>query len=101
LCKLAAVDPPRLLHRRLEAGYTDSLVLAAAGEPEAVDADTQERITHRAQRAEETRRRDAWHGIRGDLQHIVDELGRAFGPAVADELRDLRRGIDRLNRKLA
>jgi hypothetical protein len=103
LCNAGGVadeDPPRLLHRRLEAGYTDKPMLAAAGEPEAVDAETQEQLTRQSQRREDSRRNANWHEIRGQLQATIDEIARAFGTVASEELRDFRRGIDRLNRKL-
>jgi hypothetical protein len=42
------VEPPRLLHRRSQNGYTTTPSMAMSMEPEAVDVDTQHRITKTA-----------------------------------------------------
>lgn len=44
-------DEPRLLHRRSQNGYTSTPSMAMSMEPEAVDRDTQERLTQRAAEA--------------------------------------------------
>lgn len=49
-------DEPRLLHRRSQNGYTSTPSMAMSMEPEAVDEDTQDRITKRSREAEQVRR---------------------------------------------
>jgi hypothetical protein len=90
---------PRLLHRRSELGYTDRIATALAAEPEAVDADTQDELTRSAGMREHDRRRRTWAGVRGRLTDALDELGR-LGADVQEELRAMRRTLDRLERKL-
>ena len=41
-------DPPRLLHKHSEHGYTHSTHEALTDEPEAIDTTTQQRLTHEA-----------------------------------------------------
>lgn len=50
---LLTVDQPRFLHRRVHRGYTTEPQFAIPGEPEAVDATTQDWITARADRDHE------------------------------------------------
>jgi hypothetical protein len=94
-------DRPRLLHRRLELGYTDQPVLAAAGEPEAIDGAAQAAITRSAQLREAQRRGHNWAALRARFQADIAATAAAFGPLVTDELRSFRRGLDRIDRKLS
>jgi hypothetical protein len=93
-------DPPRLLHRRSEFAYTDHPTRALAGEPEAVDQQTQARLTAEAARGAEARRRSLWRDVRGRLLGDLELLRSEFGPSVAQELRGIRREVDRLGGKL-
>jgi hypothetical protein len=93
------VEPPRLLHRRL--GYTTSIREALPHEPEAVSAETQAELTARALRTVNARKRQAWLESRGRLERELEQLRWCFGSAIADELRGIRRAIDRLEQKLA
>ena len=94
------VDEPRLLHRRSELGYTNRSVEAANGEPEAVSEDEQARITASAHRREAGDRHEQWLRIRRELEEHLDELRSTFGSLVANELRALRRELDRLDVRL-
>jgi hypothetical protein len=94
-------DSRRLLARRSEFGYTDRVDRAMNGEPEAVSREEQHRITAEAQfRA---RRREAliWLEIRGRIERDLGYLQDQFGPQIANELRAMRRELDRLGRRLA
>ena len=92
-------QPPRLLHRRSERGYTDRIASALALEPEAVDAETQERQSLAARRAERERQRAAWRPVRADLQRARDLL-LAQQLTGASNVRVLQRFIDRLDRRI-
>jgi hypothetical protein len=95
------VDPPRLLHRRSELGYTEARALALPGEPEAVDAATQARLTELAHRREQDRRRADWLEARRQLIAVLDWLGsRPLGLELRDEMRGIRRVLDRADRRL-
>jgi len=95
------VDRPRLLASRSEVGYVDSTRRALVDEPEAVSAEEQAHLTRQAHVAGSRRRRREWQAIRGCLEEQADALKTRFGPEVSNELRELRRTIDRLERKLA
>ena len=62
--------------------------------------DEQARQTRRGRAGDDERRLAEWRLIRRRLELEVEELRQRFGVEVADELRALRRTIDRLERKL-
>ena len=80
------MDVLRLLHRHSEHGYTSRTHEAMNDEPEAVDHDTQRRLTHDA---------------RPRLLKTLGALHCGIGNDVAHELRAIRREVDRIDRKLA
>ena len=80
-----AVDPPRLLHRRSEQGYTRSSAVALHGEPEAVSESEQRAISTEA-RARFTEAR-ADELARVDAKRWCDRLRRV-------EMRARDRGVD-------
>jgi hypothetical protein len=94
-------DPPRLLHKHSEHGYTQHPHEALTDEPEAVDHDTQQRLTHEAQLRHTQRQRELWHDSRGRLLENLDLVQQHLGSDVAHELRAIRREIDRIERRLA
>jgi hypothetical protein len=65
-----------------------------------VSEDEQVKQTRRAHAGDDARRRNEWVLIRARMEKDVDELRTRFGVEVSDELRALRRTIDRLARKL-
>ena len=70
------------------------------GEPEAVSPEEQKRQTEAAHLRAGAERRDAWLAWRSRLEPLLDELRVSFGPRVANELRSMRREVDRLDSKL-
>jgi hypothetical protein len=94
------VDEPRLLHRRSELGYTRRSPEALEEEPEAVDADTQARLTRESRRRATLDRLAAWRSMRDRLEDVLDEARAAFGPLIANELRGIRRELDRVDARL-
>jgi hypothetical protein len=94
-------EPPRLLAARSEHGYTSRIAEALPVEPEAVSAQTQTFLTSTARQHATRTRRHAWLEQRRRLEADLAELAGTFGPLITDELRGLRRGIDRLHSKLA
>ena len=97
----AVTEPPRLLHARSQFGYTAHLAEALASEPEAVPAATQRALTSQATRRAEDRRRAVWQGSRARFWAELDYVSRTFGREAREELRALRRDLERLDRKLA
>jgi len=95
------MDLLRLLHRHSHYGYTQHPHEAMTDEPEAVDHDTQQRLTHEAQLRHTQRQRELWHATRARLLNELDLAHHHFGTQVVNELRAIRREIDRINRKLA
>jgi len=91
----------RLLHRHSEHGYTSRTHEAMNDEPEAVDHDTQRRLTHDARLRQAQRRRELWHDSRDRLLENLDLVQQHFGSDVAHELRAIRRELDRIERRLA
>ena len=95
------MDLLRLLHRHSPYGYTQHPHEAMTDEPEAVDHDTQQRLTHEAQLRHTQRQRELWRDSRPRLLETLGALHRGFGNDVAHELRAIRREVDRIDRKLA
>lgn len=93
-------DTPRLLHRNSQNGYTGTPSMALNREPEAVDADTQHRITKAAQenravaRAAELAEQEIKSATRRMRQDLL-ELSRD-GVSTAEFLTRLRRELDGL-----
>ena len=69
-------------------------------EPEAVSADEQRRLTARATQRALAARRSAWQKSRLALAAELEVLKETFGNEISDELRQLRRTIDRLQTKI-
>lgn len=94
-------DPPRLLHRRSEHGYTAEPALALAQEPEAVSRATQGRLSEEARVRARSRARGEWEPYRMLLVECLEEASRQpFSYAVRDDLRAIRRGVDRVSSRL-
>ena len=103
VCRLVGVDvdAPRLLHRRSQFGYTRSVHEALRDEPEAVDVATQRRLSELAHVREQERRRADWLEARVRLLEVVGWLqARPLGVELRDELRAIRRVVDRADRRL-
>jgi hypothetical protein len=94
-------DPPRLLHKHSEHGYTQHTHEALTDEPEAVNAETQRRLTHEADLRQTQRQRQLWQDIRPQLLNDLEQLHHHFGTLVTNELRAIRRELDRIERRLA
>ena len=94
-------DPPRLLHKHSEHGYTQHTHEALTDEPEAVNAETQRRLTHEADLRQTQRQRQLWQDIRPQLLNQLELLRHHLGPLATSELRTIHRELDRLQRKLA
>jgi hypothetical protein len=94
-------QPPRLLGRRT--GYTDKPHLALAGEPEAVDRDTQHQLTHHGTHnwMAELAQREHENAARHLGERLLD-LERAHNRGELDASRQLaaiRRRIEALEHK--
>jgi hypothetical protein len=93
------LDRPRLLHRRSELGYTDRLQAAVPGEPEAVPADYQRRLTAEAPRRAAARDLEVWtparDRIRGELERLRQHR---FARDLSSDLRVIERQVEKLNR---
>ena len=97
---VSRVDKPRLLHGRSELAYTTDPARALKAEPEAVSQDVQLELTRRVETRARSIRIELWLEARGRLQDESVRLRDAFGSEIADDLRALRRLLDRLDRKL-
>jgi hypothetical protein len=92
---------PRLLHRHSQFGYTRSVHEGLFAEPEAVSAEEQRRLSEQAQRRAQARRRDDWAQVRGQLLQLLSQLAaRPLGRELVNELRAMRRTIDRIDRRV-
>lgn len=94
-------EHPRLLHARSEHGYTSRQAEALPGEPEAVSAETQRRLTRQAGDRASQRRRSEWLAVRDRWAVELEQLLRSYGREAGEELRLLQRGLERVDRKLA
>lgn len=98
------VDPPRLLHRRSEKGYTTEPHEALQGEHEAVDAQTLEQYAQEnwerfnEMRSEERQREEA-RSLAAKLRE-AEARARKQGIDVRDELSHIHATIKRVNDKL-
>ncbi len=72
-------DPIRLLHFHSEHGYTDRPAQAMRGEPEAVPASYQRRLSEQAHRREQERLQSAWV----ETAHVIDVALTTFAAAAA------------------
>ena len=93
-------DTPRLLHRHSEHGYTDRPEQALNGEPEAVTAAEQRRLTADAKQRATDRERDAWHRFQSIVVPELATLNLALDRGHASDLRALARQLERIDRKL-
>lgn len=94
-------DPVRLLHRRAELGYTDRNWLAMTQEPEAVSEADQAWLSDRAKINEKERLRSDWAPFQVVLLRVLDEAQeRPFAQSIRDELRTIRRGVERVGKRL-
>jgi hypothetical protein len=93
---LVGADPPRLLARRSEIGYVDRVDLALPDEPEAVPFDYQARLAREAR----SRDRDTFVEQRDTIKAALDLLdGAGFAP-ISNDVRLMRRTLERMDRKL-
>jgi hypothetical protein len=82
-------------------GYTDKPSLAVREEPEAVPPEDQEWLTEQAKARDRERLFGEWEPLKRMILRIVEEAGgRAFGPRVRDELRVIRRSVERVSQRL-
>lgn len=93
-------DPPRLLHRHSEYGYTTQPREAIEGEPEAVSADYQRRLANGAETAEREREREAIAAAAEVIRAALDALtARKLSPTVRATARSMARQLDKLEGK--
>jgi hypothetical protein len=97
-----AYDRPRLLHRRSELGYTDTTQTAMQGEPEAVPAEYQRRLTDAARRRQEAAQQEAWRRAHGEITDAVEEFKRDGHPdrRLLADVRAIERTASRVDRRL-
>ena len=95
------MDPPRLLARRSQYGYTDDPAFAVISEPEAVSASAQAEITAASQRRERQTIADEWRGRRLVLMREIEWLqSQRFQRDVRSTVRALQRQVDKLDARL-
>jgi hypothetical protein len=96
-------DPIRLLHVQSEHGYTDRPVQAMRGEPEAVAASYQRRLSDQAHRRDRERLQSAWV----ETAQVIDVALTAFAAIAADDrtvqngVHAVRRSTEALGRRVA
>jgi hypothetical protein len=91
-------DEPRLLHMRSQYGYTQRPSEAMIGEPEAVSADTQRRLTRDAARAQDERDRELFREAAEHVDVLLARLEERAG--MRSQIRAVRRQLEELGRKL-
>jgi len=96
-----SAEPLRLLHQRSQYAYTTSIAEALVDEPEAVSADWQMALTHRAQLGAEDRARRARIERRDELARVIAWAGELHLHDAGRELRAVRHALARLDRRLA
>jgi hypothetical protein len=94
-------DAPRLLARRSEYGYVDRPGLALTREPEAIDAEEQERQTIDARRRDRERRLDAWRPARSLIFAGLVAFQPAADSRSASDLRAIERTLRRIDQRLS
>jgi hypothetical protein len=101
LCLPAAIDAPRLLHRRSEHGYTSDPTRALGDAGEAVPVEAQAELTARVHRSERQAQLDEWARRKAAIQREIDWLtSQRFRRDVRSDLRALQRQVDRLDARL-
>jgi hypothetical protein len=91
----------RLLHERSEHGYTDQPYRAMRDEPEAVTEEEQRQLTMDAHLLARELIRQEWMMARGSIQDGIDFLAsRPYAKLIGDDLRQLRRDLERTQRTL-
>lgn len=94
-------DPPRLLHRRSEHGYTSDPTRALGDAGEAVPVEAQAELTARAHRSERQAQLEEWEQRRQAIQRQIDWLySQRFQRDVRSQLRALQRQVDKLDARL-
>ena len=95
-------DPPRLLHRRSQYGYTNDPSRALYREPEAVGRDDQAMITASSHRAAAEALVDEWVKCRDRVLGAVDHFASAGRPphSMRSDLRTITRVVERVDRDL-
>jgi hypothetical protein len=92
-------EPPRLLHRSSQYGYTSNPAAALPGEPEAVDAATQRALTQSAHRRAGDYQRQAWAQASEAISRALSTLMSVrLDPSIASGVRVLERQRQRLDR---
>ena len=102
--KRIASGPPRYLDRDLGHGdYTHNRARAAPSEGECLTPAEQEAMSLRARRAWVERRRLAWREARATIDDVLAKFsdGVASDRAVLREVRQVKRGLDRVSRCVA
>lgn len=93
-------DHVRLLARRSELAYTDRPAAALDGEPEAVDAATQARLSERARRTAVEREARAWGEVRVVVVQLCTLLGATrWSGSHLNDARTLGRACERVVRR--
>jgi hypothetical protein len=95
-------DPPRLLHRRSQYGYTDDASFALIAEPEAISAQAQREITESSHRARAEALVDEWVKARTRVVGALDHFERVGRPpdSMRSDLRVIARVVERVDRDL-
>ena len=89
----------RLLAARSELGYVEEASRALRGEPEAVSAEHQRRLTEDARARGAGRRLERWRQCSAAVRGLLSEAG--LGPGYASDLRVIARQLDRIEGRLA
>jgi len=89
---------PRLLHARSQFGYTPRTTEALNGEPEAVSAEEQRRLTRQAQQSQQQQEAER---ARVAVEQITDGLQALSGIGSLDsQVRAMRRQLAQVQRRL-
>ena len=90
-------DDPRLLHAKSEYGYTSQPTEALNGEPEAVPADYQQRLSRDAKSSDRERQLEALRAAIGEIEPALEALARL---KLDRDLRSTTRAMERQLRQL-
>ena len=94
-------DSPRLLHKRLEHGYTSVPALSAHGEPEAVDEAEQSYQTAYSHMRQRSMIMEEWLAERSRMLGSVQRLQeRPWSRLIREDLKAIRAALDRIQRSL-
>ena len=95
-------DPPRLLAKASERAYVTYSAGALPGEPEAVNAATQERFSLAAQRQLEEQQRRAWRQAHGQISTALAAFKRNghLDRRTLSDARAIERTAQRIEKRL-